>query len=253
MTQTGAGSETVRGPARALGRDAAGVRLITLDLDETVWPCWSAIARAEERLFGWLSERAPALAKSYSIERLREHRAALRQARPELAHDITALRTESLGEILIRHGYERDWARQGVALFMEERNRVEPYPDVAPVLGRLAARYCLVSITNGNAEVGRTPLRGRFNRSISAADVGASKPAPAMFEAAMGHAGVAPDAAVHVGDDPFLDVDAARRLGMRTVWVNRSGAPWPEALAPADLEVSDFFALERWLSSIGPG
>jgi putative hydrolase of the HAD superfamily len=107
-----------------------------------------------------------------------------------------------------------------------------------------------VSVTNGNAEIARTPLTGRLHHSISAADVGASKPAPAMFEAAMRHAAAGPDASIHVGDDPLLDVEAARRLGMRTVWINRSGARWPEDLAPADLEVSELFTLERWLSSI---
>ena len=80
--------------------------------------------------------------------------------------------------------------------------------------------------------------------------MGAAKPAPALFEAAMRHARAGPQASVHVGDDPFLDVDAARRLGMRTVWVNRAGGAWPPGLARADAEVRDFHDLERWLSPV---
>lgn len=238
------------GPNDRPGSGGAGtgaLRLVTLDLDETLWPCGSVIVRAEERLFGWLRERAPRVAEACGADGLREHRMTLKRARPDLAHDVTALRIESLGQLLGRHGYERHWAREGMALFMEERNRVEPFEDVAPVLGRLAGRYCLVSLTNGNAEVARTPLGGAFHHSVCAADVGASKPAPAMFEAAMRHAAAGPAASVHVGDDPLLDIDAARRLGMRTVWVNRSGAHWPEGVEPADAEVSDLFGLERWL------
>jgi len=225
-------------------------RLLTIDLDETVWPCRAVIERAEGQLYRWLRERAPRVTDSHSMESLREHRLRLREAHPELAHDITALRLASLGQLLAAHGYHRGRARAALALFLEERNRVEPYEDVAPVLRVLARHYRLVSVTNGNAAVARTPLGGHFHLSLSAADVGAPKPSPALFEAALRYAGVSPGEAVHVGDDPYLDVEPARQLGMRTVWMNRTGAPWPDELRRADATVTDFFRLQRWLETI---
>jgi len=41
-----------------------------------------------------------------------------------------------------------------------------------------------------------------FHHALSAAAVGAMRPDPALFHAALGRAGVEPADALHVGDDP---------------------------------------------------
>jgi putative hydrolase of the HAD superfamily len=102
-------------------------------------------------------------------------------------------------------------------------------------------------VTNGNSEVARTPLRGLFHRSLTAAEVGAAKPDPAMFAAALDWAGVEPVRALHLGDHPYLDVQAARDIGMQAVWVNRDGASWPSDLDPPSAEVTDLGALKSRL------
>ena len=40
--------------------DRLKVRAITLDLDDTLWPIWPTIARAERQLQDWLRARAAA-------------------------------------------------------------------------------------------------------------------------------------------------------------------------------------------------
>jgi putative hydrolase of the HAD superfamily len=44
---------------------------------------------------------------------------------------------------------------------------------------------------------------------------------------------------LYVGDDPLLDVEAARAAGLRTAWMNRTGLAWPQAVAAADMDVVD--------------
>ncbi|HNJ46754.1 MAG TPA: HAD family hydrolase, partial [Ottowia sp.] len=39
--------------------DLRRIRAITLDLDDTLWPVWPTIARAEDALRAWLHTRAP--------------------------------------------------------------------------------------------------------------------------------------------------------------------------------------------------
>jgi FMN phosphatase YigB (HAD superfamily) len=34
---------------------------------------------------------------------------------------------------------------------------------------------------------------------------------------------LSPEAMIYVGDDPELDVDAAAKLGIHTIWVNQTG------------------------------
>jgi putative hydrolase of the HAD superfamily len=80
-----------------------------------------------------------------------------------------------------------------------------------------------------------------------AEEVGAAKPHPALFHAASETAGIALERALHVGDDPLRDVEAARLVGMRTVWVNRGRSAWSQGLQRPDLEVSDLQELQRHL------
>lgn len=221
--------------------------LITLDLDDTLWPCAPVIAAAEAEHFRWLERRARALTAAHDVDSLRRHRIATARSQPELAHDFTALRLESLRQLLADHGHPGHWAEQATEVFLQARNRVTPYPEVSAVLEVLRAHHTLVSVTNGNADVHRTPLGKHFHFALTAASVGAAKPAPDMFVQALAHAGAAAEQAMHVGDDPWLDVEAARAVGMATVWVNREAKPWPAELAPPDVMVEDLRAFLRWL------
>lgn len=214
------------------------LRLITLDLDETLWPCFPTIMAAERSLFAWIEAQAPALAADHSVESLRDHRIALAKAQPQIAHDMTEVRLRSLQSLAELYGLDNEFAHQGNALFRQERNRVQPYEDVIPALQALRENYVLISISNGNAQVEHTPLAECFHYNFLAEEVGAAKPHPALFEAASEAANVPLSQALHVGDDPFLDIQAASNLGMRTAWVNRHQAQWPAELAPPDQHVS---------------
>lgn len=216
----------------------AAIRLITFDLDDTLWPCRPVIRRAERVLYEWLQVHAPRVTDAMSLEAMWEHRKAFMGAHPELLHDLTLVRLRTLEEVMARHGYPALLAEEATAVFRAARNRVEPYPEVVPVLERLRENYLLVSVTNGNAQVEETPLKGLFHLNLTAAEVGAAKPDPAIFHAAAKWGGVAPQEMLHVGDDPERDVLAARRAGMAGVWVVREGEPvWPLLEHPAPLSV----------------
>jgi putative hydrolase of the HAD superfamily len=227
------------------------LRLITIDLDDTVWPCAPVIQAAEAAHYAWLAAQAPRLVERHTIDSLRAHRRQLMQRRPEIAHDVTALRQAALHSLLLELDYaehEADALALGaLAEFRIARNRVEPYVEVAPVLKRLRQHCRVVAVTNGNAEVAATPLRHAFDRCITAAEAGAAKPSPAIFERAMAWAQATPQQTLHIGDDPALDVEAARALGLAAVWVNRAGLDWPNQLEPPLHEVADLSALEAWL------
>jgi len=88
-----------------------------------------------------------------------------------------------------------------------------------------------------------------FTASVSAADVGAAKPDPAMFQAACASLGLRPGDLLHAGDDPVRDVHAARRFGARAVWVNRNAAAWPDDLPRAHHEIESLDALSDILGA----
>jgi putative hydrolase of the HAD superfamily len=219
------------------------IRAISLDLDDTLWPIWPTIDRAEKVLHEWLVIHAPATAALYaSPEALREIRVLVGHQRPDLKHDLSALRRESIRLALTRAGDDPRLAEPAFDVFFDERQNVTLFPDARPALAFLAARYPLVSLSNGNADLARVGLAPFFVGGVAALSFGVAKPDPRIFHAAAEVAGVQPHEVLHVGDDVLLDVLGARNAGMQTAWANRVEALWPHDEEP-DLEVASLSEL----------
>lgn len=231
----------------------AAIRLITLDLDDTLWPCKPVIQAADRALHDWLSRHAPRLVAAHDVVSLRRHRGRIMEQSPEIAHDLGQIRHRSLRTLLETFDYPGQLADAAMELFMDYRNRVEPYADARPVLQTLAARYTLISVTNGNANVEATPLRGLFRHRLTAAESGAAKPDPAMFNRALAIAGCRAEECLHLGDDPWTDVEAARACGLTAIWINRTGRAWPDELTPPDCTVTDLYQFAAWLDGARNG
>lgn len=107
---------------------------------------------------------------------------------------------------------------------------VPPTPDgsAKAALTALAAHglmLCLVSNTMRTPGVvlrkvlERYGLLDPFKLLTFSDECGVRKPAPEIFHLTLRQVGVAPEEAVHVGDDPVLDVQGAREAGMRVIQV----------------------------------
>ena len=83
----------------------------------------------------------------------------------------------------------------------------------------------------------RTPIRGLFHHAINAAEAGTSKPAPDRFLKALARVGVEPWQALHLGDDPRLDIAAAREVGYGLG--KRQRREWPPGRPPAESAVGN--------------
>lgn len=209
------------------------IKAISLDLDDTLWPVWPAIERAEATLLQWLTDHAPATASRYpSSAALRAVRGQVEAERPDLLHDLSALRRESIRLALRLAGDDPAQAEHAFEAFFAARQRVNFYPDALAALARLAARYPLVALTNGNADVHLVGIGHLFQTALSAREFGVSKPDPRIFQAAAAAVQVAPHEVLHVGDDPLMDVVGAVSAGMQSVWVNRAGNAWDHPIQP---------------------
>ena len=209
------------------------IKAITLDLDDTLWPIWPTIARAEVAMGDWLRPRAPGTA---ALLMDAQARLALREdvvrANPGIAHNMSAIRLELIRQGLLQSNEDPLLAQGGFDVFFEHRMKVDLFADVLPALEFLAARFPLVAVSNGNADVARVGLGRYFSSSVSAHEFGISKPDARIFHAAAAAAGVAAHEVLHVGDDAALDVLGAVACGMQTVWVNREGHDWAHDTQP---------------------
>lgn len=214
--------------------DVTRIRAITLDLDDTLWPVWPTIERADQAMRAWLNTHAPAtalLAANRATVAAARHTVV--QSRPDLAHNLGAIRRECIRQLLHSAGEDPALAEPAFEVFYQERQRVTLFDDALPALRFLAARYPLVALSNGNADVHRVGLAPYFHAAVAAGELGVAKPDRRIFQAGAGAAGVSPSQVLHIGDDAHLDAAGALAAGMQTAWLNRADTAWPAELVDA--------------------
>jgi 2-haloacid dehalogenase len=101
----------------------------------------------------------------------------------------------------------------------------QPFPDTAPALRQAREQGVrLVILSNTDRDLIAHTLKQigvDFDAVITAQDVGAYKPADAVFTRARDELGEAPEHILHVAFGFKYDIAPAQRAGMRTAWVNR--------------------------------
>ena len=181
-------------------------KLICFDLDDTLWPCMPTIEHAEKTLYDWLEQQYPVITRNYTTQQLRDKRKALLKTQPELQHDLSAARRVHLQQLADEFGLSHSWVEPAFQVFYQARQQVQLFDDVRPVLDALKQDFTLVALTNGNAHIHKVGLQDFFAAQVSAADVSAAKPDPAMFIEAMQQFGVSTQQTLHVGDHAIHDI-----------------------------------------------
>jgi FMN phosphatase YigB (HAD superfamily) len=151
---------------------------------------------------------------------LRELREATAKERSDLAHDMSALRRESIRTALRRAGEDPALADPAFDAFFAQRQRVELYDDALPALKWLSDRYPLVAISNGNADIHLTGVGRWFRTAFNARAFGSGKPHAPIFRAAAASVGL------------LLDVVGALNAGMQAAWLVRDERPWEHGARP---------------------
>lgn len=209
------------------------IKAITLDLDDTLWPVWPAIQKAEKALENWLSQHAPMAAALFANASVRDEiRSDIVRTRPELRHNLSAVRREAIRTTLYRANENPLLAEPAFEVFYAERNRVDLFDDAILALEFLSARFPVVALSNGNADIERIGIKRYFRANISAQAFGVGKPDARIFHAAAGAVDVCPANVLHIGDDAHLDVLGALNAGMQTAWLNRDEREWTHAETP---------------------
>jgi 2-haloalkanoic acid dehalogenase type II len=229
---------------------SAPIKLLTFDLDDTLWPCKPTIIAAENCLYDWLQQNVSEITQRYDATELRLKRRDLCEQNPELAHDMSLLRIESFKVLAEEFGLPHDWIQQAFDVFYLARQQVTLFDDVAPILDSLKTKYRLAALTNGNADIEKTGVSHWFEFALSAAEVGQAKPHPDFFDKVLERAEVAAAEIVHIGDDQHHDVFGASQAGIRTVWVNRYDQSWQHAECEADVHISSLAELPDVLEEL---
>ncbi|MFT7654364.1 MAG: HAD superfamily hydrolase (TIGR01509 family) [Limisphaerales bacterium] len=233
------------------------IRVITLDLDNTLWDVDSVIIRAEANMKRWLADQAPEVFAAYQPELLSNLR---QQALSEVAdkrHDLSFMRIHILTKVGEYAGHTTSAAHtiaQGAfEVFFEGRNQVQFFPGALEMLTEVGQHFPIVALTNGNANVDQAGIGSYLSGAYSSADVGASKPDEAMFNAPLRDLGFKPDQAIHIGDHLVDDVHGANEAGLFSIWINFNNRSRSDHEPQPSLEVSQLQDVHPAIQAINHG
>ena len=226
------------------------IKVLSFDLDDTLWPCLPTIEYAEEVLYQWLSEHVSCITQQYTKQQLREKRLLLLKQHSELAHDLTQLRILSFEQLALEFKTTHSWMQPAFEIFHDARQQVTLFDDVAPVLDKLNADYQLVSVTNGNASTIKTGVDHWFDFALNSASVGKQKSEPDIYRQVQKLTQVDASQMVHIGDSPAQDISGAKLAGAHAIWLNRQNEMWSLKNCKPDVTIVTLLELPEAIMSL---
>jgi 2-haloacid dehalogenase len=128
--------------------------------------------------------------------------------------------------------------------------RLRPFPEVPAALGRLAKKYKLAILSNGDRdmlEAAKPYLGFEFAETISVQEAGCFKPHRRTYETAAKILGLSCLQVMHVANHAF-DCIGAKAAGMRTAFIDRRARPYgqtqhePDIIVKSMTELADLLA-----------
>lgn len=106
------------------------------------------------------------------------------------------------------------------------------FPSVVETLRLLQSQYRIGLVSNGRtkgqtAKIESCGISAFFSSVCISESFGCKKPDPAIFRACLEELSVKPEEAVFVGDNPLVDIEPAKKIGMFAIWVKSSHFPAP--------------------------
>lgn len=98
------------------------------------------------------------------------------------------------------------------------------FAGVTEMLETLKGCYQLAVITNGRTKAQGTKIRVSglvpyFDEVTISESVGVKKPSPQIFHHCLSRLGISAENCVYIGDNPKNDVEAAKAVGMKALWI----------------------------------
>ncbi len=201
------------------------LKLITLDLDNTLWNVTPTLIRAEKSLASWINNNVPEAKDFYQKENLTLLRQQFNKQHPDKKYFPTIMRKNLLEQCFLQSGLSQNKAEDTMeaafSIFIKERNNIEFFPETINILETLSKHYPIIALTNGNADLSLIGIDDFFTAHFSAESTGKAKPDTRMFTEALTTTGHKATQALHIGDHPTEDIQAASSLGMHTIWFNQ--------------------------------
>jgi len=200
------------------------LKLITLDLDNTLWDVTPTLIKAEKVLAQWVYSNVPNAKGFYQPDNLLKLRRDFCQQNPDKTKFPTHIRKYVLEQCFLQAGVQnaKETTEEAFAIFYKERNCVQLFPEAVSILKSLSEDFKIIALSNGNADLSLIGIDQYFFAHFSAESTSKAKPDTTMFYKALAAANCSPQQTLHIGDHPTEDIEAANGVGIRTIWLNRN-------------------------------
>ena len=213
------------------------IKMITFDLDDTLWDNKPMITNAEIKTRKWIEDRVGTINWGDLNDFLQLRETLIRKDK-SIAWDISKLRIEIFKEKikgLVSTDDISKLAEDAFAYFLKKRHEIELFPGVEGALKALSENYMLGVLTNGNADIYKLSIGKYFKFSISSLEAQDSKPNKSHFELAKSHIpNLQYSEMLHIGDHQINDIFGAYALGIEVLWFNNTRALWEQDFEKPD-------------------
>ncbi|CAM3925901.1 Flavin mononucleotide phosphatase YigB [Vibrio aerogenes CECT 7868] len=207
-------------------RNMPRIRAMTFDLDDTLYDNGPVIRQVEKKLMAWMHTHHPVTA-SCPLSWWQQQKQSLREEYPEIIHDVTQWRFQSICRGMQALGYDEEKAtavaRDAIVEVLYWRNQIHVPQETHQVLQTLAEKIPLIAITNGNASPEKIGLSSYFQQTLKAGPDGFSKPHSDLFIKARQALSCPAGQILHIGDHLRTDVAGAKLNGFSACWMNVGG------------------------------
>ena len=213
------------------------IRVITFDLDDTLWDNVPTITKAEIETRKWIENKVGKIdwGDLNDFLNLREE---LIKEDVSIKWDISKLRKEIFRKKLAHitpEKYRNKLVEDAFAVFISRRHEVKLFDGVEIALKQLSKNFLLGVLTNGNADIFRFNIGKYFSFSVSSLEAKNSKPNRAHFDKAIEiMENIKFDEILHIGDHQVNDILAAYNLGIESLWFNNNESTWDQNFPKPD-------------------
>jgi len=213
------------------------IKMITFDLDDTLWDNRPTILKAEIDTRKWIEDKVGEVQWG-DFDDFLSLREELIKEDASIEWDISKLRKEIFRK-KISHitppNLRDEIVDKAFDIFITRRHEIELFDGVKESLENLSKKYILGVLTNGNADVYRFDIGKYFKFSISSLEAKNSKPNRAHFDKAIELVdGMQFDQILHIGDHQVNDILGAYNLGIDTLWFNNNNEKWSQDFPKPD-------------------
>lgn len=206
--------------------DLSKIKVLSFDLDNTLYDCQSVLTRAENWFTTYLCEIYGLGGKYQSYDYWASVKSRVLHEDMSLEDDVTLLRAKSLvvafSEIGLPLKGGLKEASDLVKLFIKKRSDGIVSDDVRILLSDLKSKYPLISVSNGNLDAKQLELASYFETDLRPSRFKFHrKPHQDLFGECAKFTNAQPCEILHVGDDPYTDVLGAVNSGCRCVWLRK--------------------------------